>query len=66
LEDQRQRVLRITDAGTKLWKELPDPLAVIRAISFEGADPAEMATALRVLQQATQRLNSHLAGGDTS
>jgi DNA-binding MarR family transcriptional regulator len=63
-EDQRQRVLQITDAGMKLWAELPDPLAVIRAISFEGADPAETATALRVLQTATQRLNDHMAQAD--
>ena len=60
-KDQRQRVLRITDAGRKLWGELPDPLAVIREIAFDGADPAELAIALRVLQSATQRLNERLA-----
>ena len=60
-EDQRQRVLRITDAGMKLWEELPDPLAVIRAIAFDGSDAADLATAIRVLQTATQRLNDHLA-----
>jgi DNA-binding MarR family transcriptional regulator len=60
-EDQRQRVLRITDAGMKLWEELPDPLAVIRAIAFDGSDVADLATAIRVLQAATQRLNDHLA-----
>jgi DNA-binding MarR family transcriptional regulator len=65
-EDQRQRVLRITDAGMKLWKELPDPLAVIRAIAFEGSDAAELATALRVLQSATQRLNDHMSEGSKS
>jgi DNA-binding MarR family transcriptional regulator len=62
-DDQRQRVLRLTGAGTKLWEELPDPLALIRAIAFEGADPAELAAAARVLQAATQRLNDHLPGG---
>ena len=60
-EDQRQRVLRITDAGMKLWEELPDPLAVIRAIAFDGSDAAELATALRVLQTATRQLTDHLA-----
>jgi DNA-binding MarR family transcriptional regulator len=65
-KDQRQRVLRITDAGMKLWAELPDPLALIRAIAFDGADPAELATALRVLQSATQRLNDHLSEGSKS
>ncbi len=59
--DQRQRVLRITGAGMKLWEELPDPLALIREIAFDGADAAELATARRVLQAATQRLNDHLA-----
>ena len=62
-DDQRQRVLRLTDAGMKLWEKLPDPLALIRAIAFDGSDPAELATAVRVLQAATQRLNDHLAGG---
>jgi DNA-binding MarR family transcriptional regulator len=61
LDDQRQRVLRLTDAGAELWARLPDPLARIRAIAFDGADPAELATALRVLQAATHRLNDHLA-----
>jgi DNA-binding MarR family transcriptional regulator len=65
-QDQRQRVLQITDVGRKLWEELPDPLAVIRAISFEGADATEMATALRVLQNATNRLNSRMGEGDKS
>jgi DNA-binding MarR family transcriptional regulator len=64
-DDQRQRVLRITDAGVKLWKELPDPLAVIRAASFEGADADEMKTAIRVLQTATQRLTDRMAEGET-
>jgi DNA-binding MarR family transcriptional regulator len=59
--DQRQRMLRITDTGMKLWEELPDPLAIIRAIAFDGSDAAELGTALRVLQAATQRLNDHMA-----
>jgi DNA-binding MarR family transcriptional regulator len=58
-EDQRQRVLQLTAAGMKLWAELPDPLALIRAVAFEGADPAELAAAARVLQSATERLNRH-------
>jgi DNA-binding MarR family transcriptional regulator len=59
--DQRQRVLQITDAGMKLWGKLPDPLVLIREIAFDGSDAAELATAFRVLQAATQRLNDHLA-----
>jgi hypothetical protein len=45
----------------KLWEELPDPLALVREIAFDGSDAAELATALRVLQAATQRLNDALA-----
>jgi DNA-binding MarR family transcriptional regulator len=63
-EDQRQRMLRITRSGRKLWKELPDPGDLILAVAFDGADPAELAIARRVLQAATQRLNGHISGGD--
>ena len=63
-EDQRQRMLRLTRSGTKLWKELPDPTDRILAVAFAGADPAELAIARRVLQAATQRLNEHLSGGN--
>jgi DNA-binding MarR family transcriptional regulator len=62
-EDQRQRVLRLTGTGMRLWGELPDPLALIRAIAFEGSDPAELAIAVRVLQAATQQLGDHLSEG---
>ena len=65
-EDRRQRMLRITDAGRKLWAELPDPLAVIREIAFEGADPADLAIALRVLQSAARRLNDRMAADNQS
>jgi hypothetical protein len=44
----------------QLWEELPDPLALIRAIAFDGADEAELATAALV-RSATQRLNDHLS-----
>ncbi|MDE1178059.1 MAG: MarR family transcriptional regulator [Edaphobacter sp.] len=63
-DDQRQRMLRITRAGRKLWKELPDPIELILTAAFDGADPAELAIARRVLQVATQRLNQHILKGD--
>jgi len=59
--DQRQRVLHITAAGTQLWDEMPDPIALTSDVAFNGADSAELAVALRVLQKATQRLNDHMA-----
>lgn len=65
-EDQRQRMLRITRSGTKLWKELPDPIDLILTVAFDGADPAELAVARRVLQTATQRLNEYILEGNKS
>ena len=59
-QDQRQRMLRITASGKKLWKELPDPIALILSVAFDGVDQAELATARRVLQAATERLNHHV------
>jgi DNA-binding MarR family transcriptional regulator len=62
--DQRQRLLRVTASGMKLWQDLPDPLAVIQKLAYEGTDGAELATAVRVLQAATQRLNDHMSGSN--
>ena len=62
-DDLRQRLLRLTRAGLKLWQELPDPIAMIHAVSFEGADDAELVTAIRVLQAATRRLNDRMSEG---
>jgi hypothetical protein len=45
----------------KLWKDLPDQVAIIHRVAYDGADGAEPATAIRVLQTATQPLNHHLS-----
>jgi DNA-binding MarR family transcriptional regulator len=63
-DDQRQRMLRMTRAGAKLWKELPDPIDLIRTVGFGDADPAELAIARRVLQTATQQLTKHISEGN--
>nr|WP_256473382.1 MarR family transcriptional regulator [Phyllobacterium sp. 21LDTY02-6] len=60
--DQRQKLLRITATGTKLWGELPD-LSFIRAAAFDGIDDADIAIAIRVLQSATDRLETILQKG---
>ncbi|MCU1527502.1 MAG: hypothetical protein JWP75_1265 [Frondihabitans sp.] len=60
--DQRQRILRITEAGQALWNTLPDPFALAQSVAFDGTDEAELAVARRVLQDATRRLNEHMAG----
>ena len=58
--DQRQKLLRMTAAGTRLWKELPD-LAIIHDVAFKGMDDAAIATAVEVLQAATERLEKFKA-----
>jgi MarR family transcriptional regulator, lower aerobic nicotinate degradation pathway regulator len=55
--DQRQKLLRMTPAGAKLWDELPD-LAFINKVAFDGVDAADIAAAVRVLQTATERLEN--------
>ncbi len=62
-EDQRQRLLRITGAGSELWDALPDPIALIRSVAFDGVDEADLATTVRVLQTGARRLNDHLSEG---
>ncbi|MGH0218125.1 MarR family winged helix-turn-helix transcriptional regulator [Sinorhizobium meliloti] len=63
--DQRQKLLRITATGAKLWSELPD-LSFIRSVAFNGIDDADMAVAVRVLQTATERLENLLQKGTAS
>lgn len=63
--DQRQKRLRITATGAKLWGELPD-LAFIRSVAFDGIDDADIAAAVRVLQTATERLENLLQTGTCS
>ncbi|MFC3456526.1 MarR family winged helix-turn-helix transcriptional regulator [Amycolatopsis speibonae] len=62
--DQRQKVLTMTPAGAALWRELPDPIALILETAFEGVSEADLATTSRVLRDATGRLVALLAEGD--
>jgi len=55
--DHRQKLLQMTAAGSKLWSELPD-LTLIHKAAFDGIDDAAIATAVSVLQIATERLNN--------
>lgn len=57
--DQRQKLLRMTAAGTKLWKALPD-LGSIHDVAFKGINAADIAVAVRVLQTATERLETYI------
>lgn len=58
-DDQRQRLLTLTAGGEALWRTLPD-LSFIREAAFGGIDAAELATTIRVLQSATERLQNRL------
>jgi len=62
-DDQRQRLLTITPAGRKLWRELPDPISLILKVSFDEVAEAELATVVRVLRGATGRLTHLLSEG---
>jgi len=57
--DQRQRVLTLTDAGRQLWDDLPDPIASMRAVAFEGIDGETLDLVAGVLRTATERLHNH-------
>jgi len=61
-DDQRQKTLLITTSGKNLWASVPDPIAIITSVAFDGVDDTEIATASRVLQDATQRLNNYKRG----
>jgi DNA-binding MarR family transcriptional regulator len=60
--DQRQKLIRLTPAGVKLWNELPD-LTFIRQVGFEGIDRAALETTITVLRTATERLEQLLSNG---
>ena len=57
--DQRQKLLRMTAAGARRWKALPD-LAAIHDVAFKGIEAADIAVAVRVLQTATERLEKFI------
>lgn len=62
--DQRQKTLQITSAGADLWSDLPDPIALILSVAFDGVDEADITTTARVLRTATQRLIAQLQEGN--
>lgn len=60
--DQRQKLLRMTRAGARLWDKLPD-LGFIHKTAFDGIDSADIAAAIRVLRTATERLENYSRQG---
>ncbi|MGJ5180212.1 MarR family winged helix-turn-helix transcriptional regulator [Bradyrhizobium oligotrophicum] len=57
--DQRQKLLRLTPAGRRLWGKLPD-LGFIHEAAFGSFSEADLATTARVLKVATERLNQRM------
>lgn len=53
--DHRQKRLRLTASGAKLWTELPD-LELINNTAFQDMEVSDVTAAVRVLQIATERL----------
>jgi hypothetical protein len=53
----------MTQRGAELWDSLPD-LAQIRSVAFGGIDDADLAVTVRVLQTATERLESAAREGN--
>ena len=58
--DQRQKLLRLTQAGSALWAELPDPIEAIQTVAFAGVGDADLARTSALLEAATRRLHEHL------
>lgn len=61
--DQRQRILSLTGQGRDLWQTLPDPIALILSIAFDGVDDETLAIVATVLRNATERLNNYAPEG---
>ncbi|MER7694008.1 MULTISPECIES: MarR family winged helix-turn-helix transcriptional regulator [Streptomyces] len=59
--DQRQKVLSLTPTGAALWRDLPDPIARILEVAFDGVSQTDIDTATRVLRTATGRLTDLLS-----
>ena len=59
--DRRQRMLELSPSGAELWARLPDPIAEIRQIAFGPTSASDTTTAIRVLQEATERLTDYMS-----
>jgi MarR family transcriptional regulator, lower aerobic nicotinate degradation pathway regulator len=64
--DQRQKLLRLTDDGVRICQALPDPMLELYSLAFDGLPTAELEAVARVLEAATQRLESAQRQGEMS
>jgi DNA-binding MarR family transcriptional regulator len=64
-DDQRQRILQLTESGTALWLSLPDPIALILDVAFSDADTQAVDAARDVMRAATERLLKYQTKGNT-
>lgn len=58
--DQRQKSLVLTESGAALWRQLPDPIALILDTAFGDIPADDIETTARVLRIATGRLTQLL------
>lgn len=65
-DDQRRKLLSVTDAGRALWQQLPDPVAFILETAFESIPQEDLDTTVRVLSTGTARLNALIQKGNRS
>jgi DNA-binding MarR family transcriptional regulator len=64
-DDQRQRVLQLTESGGTLWASLPDPISLVRDVAFSDADSQAVDAAREVMREATERLIEYQTKGNT-
>lgn len=64
--DQRQKTLSLTPAGAELWRQMPDPIALILGAAFDGVPAPDVETTVRVLRAATGRLTELLTNEKNS
>ncbi|WP_243061951.1 MarR family winged helix-turn-helix transcriptional regulator [Humibacter sp. RRB41] len=60
--DQRQKLVMLTDAGRAMWSAVPDPFEEVRGVALVGLNTDDIATAVRVLRAATERVEGHTFG----
>jgi DNA-binding MarR family transcriptional regulator len=63
--DQRQKVLRLTEAGEGLRDSMPNPMQQLYEIAFSPCSVEELTSITRVLQAATERLEATRRNGES-
>ena len=56
--DRRIKLLRMTEQGRQKWRDIPNPIDVLRPRMMNGITPEEEAFVVKLLQKAVSNLNS--------